>query len=361
MKFKKPRKLNHGKEILRTENFTMIHLGKGNLHYSYISGKKLIYGDIDLKRIHYKLIPLGAIFAFFWIYFSSSSSTEARKMIDPNLQRVSISEEERLDAIAKHADEKYLKETEEQKKQILQSNHTKITFKTYLAEDGETLKEIAERYKISASILATHSKLKEDVELKKGTKILIPEKPGIVYRLKSGDTLASVASTYKILVEDILRENNLSDEDIFPVGKKLFLPGALIPDPPPIWHKPVSSGVITSGFGWRTYPRYQFHEAWDLKANYEPVLAARSGRVAYSGWMGGYGNVVIIEHTNDLKTLYAHNSKVFVREGDYVNGGKIISRSGCTGYCFGAHLHFEIIKNGNSVNPKTFIKGFYPK
>jgi murein DD-endopeptidase MepM/ murein hydrolase activator NlpD len=361
MTFKKPRKLNHGKEIIHTENFTLIYLGNGNLHYSYIAGKKLIYGDINLYTLHYKLIPIGLFFLSFWIYFSFFSKADASRGADPNLFRASISEEERLDNEAKHADDKYLRETEEKKKQILKSDHTVLTFKTYIAEDGETIKEIAERYKVAASIIATHSKLKENIELKKGQKVLIPEKPGIVYRLKAGDSIARIASSYKISVDDIIRENSLPDGDIFPVGKKLFLPGAVLPDPPPMWYKPVPSGVITSNFGWRTYPSYQFHEAWDLKANYEPVYAARAGRVSYSGWMGGYGNVVIIEHTNDLKTLYAHNSKVYVREGDYITGGKIISKSGCTGYCFGAHLHFEVIKNGNSVNPKTYIKGFYPR
>nr|HNI26208.1 M23 family metallopeptidase [Leptospiraceae bacterium] len=65
--------------------------------------------------------------------------------------------------------------------------------------------------------------------------------------------------------------------------------------------------------------------------------------------------------TKELKSLYAHNSRIIVKEGEYIQGGKQISVSGCTGYCFGAHLHLEIIKNGVSVNPKDYIKGYYPR
>ena len=83
--------------------------------------------------------------------------------------------------------------------------------------------------------------------------------------------------------------------------------------------------------------------AIDLRANYEPVYSARKGRVIYSGWMGGYGNVVMIQHDDSYQSLYAHNSRLYVRSGDYISGGKVISKSGCTGYCFGPHLHFEII------------------
>jgi murein DD-endopeptidase MepM/ murein hydrolase activator NlpD len=359
--FQKPRKLNHGKEILRTENFSLIYLGSGNLHYSYVAGKKLIYGHIDLKRLHYKLIPLSMVLASIWLYFTFSSSPEATKSTDPNLLRVNFDSEDKLDEEAKKGDEKYLRDTEEKKKQLLKTDKHQTKFKTYIAQSGETVKEIAARFKVAPNVIATHSKLKEDEELKQGQKVMIPEKPGLVYKFKSGDTLASVASFYKVKIDDIVRENQFSDSDIFNTGDKVFLPNAVVPDPPPIWYKPVGSGVITSGFGWRTFPSYQFHEAWDLKANYDPVYAARGGRVIYSGWMGGYGNAVIIEHTNDLQTLYAHNSKLYVREGDIIMGGKIISRSGCTGYCFGPHLHFEIIKSGVSVNPKTYVKGFYPR
>lgn len=357
--FKKPRKLPYGKEILRTENFTLIYLGAGNLHYSYIFKERLIYGHINLKKIHLKLIPFFAVILSSFLYLFLTS-TEA--VIEPEKKIINLTfNETEQDKQAKQANEEYLQKTEEQKKAILSESSGAIRLRNYFVQPGETLEEIAVRFRTTPEIIAKHSKIHPEETLAVGQQLIVPEKQGILYKFKKGDTLAKVASLYKVSIEDVVRDNNLENADFFSIGQKIFLPGAVLPDPPPIWYKPVDSGIITSGYGWRTFPRFQFHEAWDLKANYEPVKAARSGRVIYSGWMGGYGNVIIIEHTPELKTLYAHNSKLYVREGEYVQGGKVIARSGCTGYCFGAHLHFEVIKNGVSVDPKNYLKGFYPK
>lgn len=366
MIFQKPRKLPHGRELLRTNHFSLIYLGGGTLHYSYVTKKKLIYGNIELNQNRYKIIPL----LLLTIIISSSlfiMSNPSKAVNHPDSDELIIFsdeeavEEDERDVRAKKGDDKFLEETEEKKKNLLKVDRNTPKFKSYYAHSGETIEEIAARYKVSPDIISKKSNHPITAPLKDKQIVFIPEKPGILYKFKLGDTLASIASFYKVSIDDIIRENELDGPDIFSVGQKIFLPGAVIPDPPPVWFRPVPSGVITSGYGWRTYPRTQFHEAWDLKASYEPVFAARSGRVIYSGWMGGYGNVVILEHTSELKTLYAHNSRLYVREGEYVQGGKPISKSGCTGFCFGAHLHFEVIKNGNSVNPKTYIKGFYPR
>jgi LysM repeat protein len=366
MIFRKPRKLPHGKEIFRTKNFSLIYLEGGTLHYSYVTKKKLVYGNIELTQNKYKILPLFALAALVstYLFFISNPSRAALQEPLGNglvLYNSENPDEEALDAIAKRGDEEYLRETEEKKKGILKIDRETPKFKTYYAHAGETIEEIAARYKVSSALVSKQSNYSETTPLKENQMVFLPEKPGIIYKFKIGDSLASIASLYKVSIDDIIRENDLLNPDIFEVGQKLFLPGAVLPDPSPVWYRPVPSGVITSGYGWRTYPKEQFHEAWDLKAVFEPVYAARSGRVIYSGWMGGYGNVVILEHSSELKTLYAHNSKLYVREGEYIQGGKVISKSGCTGYCFGAHLHFEVIKNGNSIDPKAYIKGFYPK
>jgi murein DD-endopeptidase MepM/ murein hydrolase activator NlpD len=364
--FLKPRKLPYGREIIRTENFSLIYLGSGNIHYSYVTSKRLFYGHFNIKRLHLTLIPFLAfsLSIFFYFFFTPDTNANVEELDFYNKEiQASLDKEDERDKEAKKGDESYLQKTEEQKKSILQriSETGTIRLKTYYVQPGETLEEIAARFRTDPQTIANHSKIKVDSVLKAGQALTVPEKQGILYKFKAGDTLAKVASIYKVSIEDVLMENNLEDVDFFSVGQKIFLPKAVLPEPPPIWYKPVASGIITSGFGWRTFPRFQFHEAWDLKANYEPVRAARAGTVIYSGWMGGYGNCIIIEHTPELKTLYAHNSKLFVKEGEYVQGGKVIARSGCTGYCFGAHLHFEIIRNGVSVDPKSYIKGFYPK
>ena len=104
-----------------------------------------------------------------------------------------------------------------------------------------------------------------------------------------------------------------------------------------------------------------FHEGLDLKSYYAPVKASKSGKVIYSGWLGGYGYTVVIDHGNNMKTLYAHNSRLYVKKGAYVQRGQVISRSGNTGYSFGPHLHFEVIKNGKSVDPRKYLKNLRMK
>lgn len=120
-----------------------------------------------------------------------------------------------------------------------------------------------------------------------------------------------------------------------------------------------ASGPITSPFGWRTHPIFgtqRYHSGIDIGADYgDAVAAADNGVVVSSGWMGGYGNAVIIDHGGGISTLYAHNSELLVEEGARVRKGQIISRVGSTGYSTGPHLHFEVRENGSPVNPVSYL------
>ena len=111
---------------------------------------------------------------------------------------------------------------------------------------------------------------------------------------------------------------------------------------------------VTSEFGKR---RWSQHTGIDLAGDTgEPILAADSGTVTFSGWgMGGYGRMVIIDHGNGYQTYYAHNSKLYVEEGDHVVKGDIIAALGSSGKSTGPHLHFEIIEDGVAVDPANFI------
>lgn len=105
-------------------------------------------------------------------------------------------------------------------------------------------------------------------------------------------------------------------------------------------------GRLTSSFGWRLHPIFgdhRFHSGTDIGApSGTPVLAAFSGRVNTSSFLGGYGLTVILEHTGDrAQTLYAHLSEVFVQPGEMVEQGEVIGRVGSTGNSTGPHLHFE--------------------
>ncbi len=119
-------------------------------------------------------------------------------------------------------------------------------------------------------------------------------------------------------------------------------------------------GRITSPFGMRLDPFthiMKFHTGVDIAAPIgTPVHAAKSGKVIFSGRQRGYGNIVIIQHSNNIITKYAHNSKLLVKKGDYVTQGEIISRVGSTGRSTGPHLHFEIRVKNKAVNPLTFVK-----
>ena len=123
--------------------------------------------------------------------------------------------------------------------------------------------------------------------------------------------------------------------------------------------RPPVAGPVTSGFGWRTHPVYgrrRLHTGMDFGvASGTPVLAADSGTVIYSGWYGGYGNTVVINHGNGLTTLYAHNSALLVAKDARVTKGQAVARSGSTGLSTGPHVHFEVRRNGQPVNPASYF------
>ena len=122
-----------------------------------------------------------------------------------------------------------------------------------------------------------------------------------------------------------------------------------------IW--PVS-GPITSPYGPRCLPNGDcaFHPGVDIGVSSgTPIKAAAAGTVIYSGWMEGYGNLVVIDHGSGLATAYAHQSSISAGNGASVSQGQVIGYSGCTGYCFGPHLHFEVRVNGEPVNPLGYL------
>lgn len=125
-----------------------------------------------------------------------------------------------------------------------------------------------------------------------------------------------------------------------------------------VW--PVSGNTsISSYYGYRIHPIFnirKFHSGIDIPApSGTSIKASSSGIVIYSGWQGGYGNTVMISHGNNLVTLYAHNSSLKVKVGDYVDAGQTVALCGSTGYSTGPHLHFEVRKNGNTVNPLDYL------
>jgi murein DD-endopeptidase MepM/ murein hydrolase activator NlpD len=117
-----------------------------------------------------------------------------------------------------------------------------------------------------------------------------------------------------------------------------------------IW--PVN-GPITSPFGWRWG---RMHEGIDIGVPYgTPIHAAAAGTVVYCSWMSGYGNLVAIDHGGGISTAYGHQSSIAVGCGQTVGQGDVIGYVGCTGHCFGPHLHFEVRVNGSPVDPLRYL------
>jgi len=117
-----------------------------------------------------------------------------------------------------------------------------------------------------------------------------------------------------------------------------------------IW--PVN-GPVTSGFGMRWG---RMHEGIDIGVGYgTPIHAAAAGRVVYAGWMSGYGNLVAIDHGGGISTAYGHQSSIAVSVGQIVAQGETIGYVGCTGHCFGPHLHVEVRINGAPVDPLGYL------
>ncbi|MEA2485944.1 MAG: hypothetical protein QOD46_1055, partial [Actinomycetota bacterium] len=118
-------------------------------------------------------------------------------------------------------------------------------------------------------------------------------------------------------------------------------------------------GPITSPFGWRIHPIFhtrEFHPGIDIGAPYgATVSAADAGTVEFAGTMSGYGNVLVIDHGGGLATLYGHLSAYSVSVGQSVGRGAPIANVGCTGWCTGPHLHFEVRISGTPVDPMPYL------
>jgi murein DD-endopeptidase MepM/ murein hydrolase activator NlpD len=127
-----------------------------------------------------------------------------------------------------------------------------------------------------------------------------------------------------------------------------------------LWPVP-SSGRITSYYGYRIHPIFKskkLHTGIDIGVpTGSSIVAASEGRVIHSDWLGSYGKAVLLDHGGGIVTLYAHNSTLTVKKGQWVERGNTIAKAGSTGNSTGPHLHFEVRKNGAYVDPLPWVKG----
>jgi murein DD-endopeptidase MepM/ murein hydrolase activator NlpD len=127
---------------------------------------------------------------------------------------------------------------------------------------------------------------------------------------------------------------------------------------------PVQPVVVTSPYGHRVHPifgDYRFHAGLDLGAEAaQPIRAAEAGRVVFSGWLGGNGKMVEVQHDSHTSTRYGHLMSLMVDAGSQVKKGDIIGLAGKTGQATGVHLHFELRRDGDALDPEFFLPNPVP-
>jgi len=243
----------------------------------------------------------------------------------------------------------------------------------YDVQAGDTVFNIAERFKISPSTIMWANRdleLNPDM-LRIGDRLVILPVDGVYHKVVEGDTIAKIAKKYKVQPADIVNYgwNKLADENQpLQVGSYLIVPGGekpYVPRTVSIYQGPVPKGARkgTGTFVWPvsgkiTQAYWQHHRALDIGAWMgSPVVAADSGYVVFAGWdNSGYGNLIILDHGNGYRTYYAHLSKILVRIGESVGQGQRIGSVGSSGNSTGPHLHFEIRWNNVQRNPFGFLR-----
>lgn len=238
-----------------------------------------------------------------------------------------------------------------------------IKFYEYKVKKGDNLWNIISKTSLDLDTILTINSLSSPDEIKPGKTIYIPNMRGIISVISTPTDIETLADKYNISARYIYAVNkidaNLKKKIIFiPCGtlsdseKSLFMGTGFL--------YPVKSAKMTSMYGQRIDPinfRPKFHTGIDLACPIgSQISASREGKVVFTGYKGGYGKLIIIEHSNGFSTYYGHLSKINVVPGQYVKNGQFIGLSGNTGRTTGPHLHFEIRKKSSPVNPRYLMK-----
>lgn len=195
-------------------------------------------------------------------------------------------------------------------------------------------------------------------------KISPVEDPGFWHTIQPGESLEQIARRYEVSRIELQTLNDIYDpRDIVP-GMEVFIPRIqLIPPQSPEDQRVVqrraktfvwpAKGTISSGYGIR---HGRMHQGIDLtKDGGRDIVAAETGTVIFAGTKKGYGKTIIIDHGEGFTTLYAHNSKLYVRRNNRVRRGVVIAEMGATGASKGIHLHFEVRLRNKPQNPLRYL------
>jgi murein DD-endopeptidase MepM/ murein hydrolase activator NlpD len=231
----------------------------------------------------------------------------------------------------------------------------------YTVQPGDRLSFIASDYGVTISSILWANNIKDADSIKPGQLIKIPPVSGVVYKVVKGDTVESIAKKFKGNGEKIITFNQLPADGSLQVGSEVIVPDGTIaagatsfPGQP---KRAIENGgrfaylpnlvnyfiLPTTGYSWGIAHGRNGNDIANSCGT--PVYASAEGTVAIAqetGWNGGYGRYVKIEHPNGTESLYAHLSKKYVSMGDYAAQGQLIGLVGTTGHSTGCHLHFEV-------------------
>lgn len=246
-------------------------------------------------------------------------------------------------------------QNEAQKQELAEYKQTK-------QEQAQKIQELQQMAEKNQKQLAYLSKLEDQVrsQMEKSGAQLPPKSDASVYAGKGGASLGS-ASEVNVMLE---QEKNISLQAKAKAEDLQKLIGAIENEnyrrdaTPSQW--PTDGGYISSPFGGRPNPFSGYGRDWhpgiDIAVDYgTPVYASAAGYVQQAGWYGGYGKYVRLGHDFGYETAYGHMSRLAVSAGSFVKKGEVIGYVGSTGYSTGPHLHFEILKYGEQVNPSSLM------
>lgn len=246
-------------------------------------------------------------------------------------------------------------QNEAQKQELAEYKQTK-------SAQEQQIKELQKMAEKNQKQLAYISKLEDQVrnQMEKNGAQLPPKSDASVYAGKGGASLGE-ANEFNVMFEqekNIQRQASAKAADLQNLLDAIESENYRRDVTPSQW--PTDGGYVSSSFGGRANPFSGYGRDWhpgiDIAVDYgTPVYASAAGYVQQAGWYGGYGKYIRLSHDFGYETAYGHMSRLAVNSGSFVKKGQVIGYVGSTGYSTGPHLHFEIIKNGEQVNPSTLM------
>lgn len=246
-------------------------------------------------------------------------------------------------------------QNEAQKQELAEYKQTK-------SAQEQQIKELQKMAEKNQKQLAYISKLEDQVrnQMEKNGAQLPPKSDASVYAGKGGASLGE-ANEFNVMFEqekNIQRQASAKAADLQNLLDAIESENYRRDVTPSQW--PTDGGYVSSSFGGRANPFSGYGRDWhpgiDIAVDYgTPVYASAAGYVQQAGWYGGYGKYIRLSHDFGYETAYGHMSRLAVNAGSFVKKGQVIGYVGSTGYSTGPHLHFEIIKNGEQVNPSTLM------